>query len=137
MDLIIDNFKWIMLVGGLLTCSMWLAVVAPQMALRLLIGEAPSGDLAVMLSRCFGVMVGLNGLLLIWGAFHPEARPMVLTYAMLGKAAFVAMVAPNARWRPKAMFGLAVDSLLVVLFAAYLLATKAAPVVPNSPTPTR
>ena len=120
MNILIEQFKWVMLVGGLLTCSMWLAVVAPQTALRLLVGEAPSGELPTMLARCFGVMVGLNGVLLIWGAFHPEVRPVVLTYAALGKAAFVAMVAPNARWRPKAMVGLVVDSVLVVLFAAYL-----------------
>ncbi len=122
MNILVEQFKWVMLVGGLLTCSMWLAVLAPQTALRLLVGEAPSGELPTLLARCFGVMVGLNGVLLIWGAFHPEVRPVVLTYAMLGKAAFVAMVAPNARWRPKAMFGLVVDSVLVVLFAAYLFA---------------
>lgn len=123
MNILVEQFKWVMLVGGLLTCSMWLAVFAPQTAIRLLVGEAPSGDLPTMLARCFGVMVGLNGVLLIWGAFHPEVRPVVLTYAALGKAAFVAMVAPNARWRGKAMVGLVVDSVLVVLFAAYLFKT--------------
>jgi hypothetical protein len=124
MDVLVEQFKWVMLVGGLLTCSMWAAVAAPQTALRLLVGEAPSGELPTMLTRCFGVMVGLNGLMLIWGAFHPEVRPVVLTYAALGKAAFVALVAPNPRWRRKAMVALVADSLLVVLFAAYLLAAR-------------
>jgi hypothetical protein len=124
MDILVAEFKWVMLVGGVLTCSMWLAVFAPQRAIRLLVGEAPSGELPTMLARCFGVMVGLNGVMLIWGAFHPEVRPVVLTYAILGKAAFVALVAPNGRWRGKAMVGLVVDSVLVVLFAAYLLAPK-------------
>lgn len=110
-----------LLVGGLLTSSMWLAAVAPQTAIRLLVGEAPSGALPLMLSRMFGVMVGLNGLMLIWAVYHPEARPVVLTYAIAGKAAFVALVASNPAWRGKAMVGLVVDSVLVALFAAYLL----------------
>jgi hypothetical protein len=126
MDVLVGQFKWVMLLGGVLTCSMWLAVAAPQTALRLLVGEAPSGELPTMLARCFGVMVGLNGLMLIWGAFHPEVRPVVLTYAALGKAAFVALVAPHARWRRKATVALVVDGLLVVLFAAYLLAAATA-----------
>ena len=124
MDALIEQFTWVMLAGGVLTCSMWLAVVAPQTALRLLVGEAPAGELPTLLARCFGVMVGLNGLALIWGAFHPDVRPVVLTYAIVGKAAFVAMVAPSARWRGKAVVGLVVDSVLVVLFAAYLLVGK-------------
>ncbi|HEX7948681.1 MAG TPA: hypothetical protein VF495_28720 [Phenylobacterium sp.] len=65
MNILVEQFKWVMLVGGLLTCSMWLAVFAPQTAIRLLVGEAPSGELPTMLARCFGVMVGLNGVLLI------------------------------------------------------------------------
>lgn len=121
MNLLIAEFRWVMLVGGLLTSSMWLAVFAPQLGLRLLVGEAPSGALPTMLARMFGLMVGINGLMLIWGAFHPEARPVVLLYAIAGKAAFVAIVASNPDWRPKAMFGLAVDSVLVLLFGAYLL----------------
>lgn len=121
MDVLIAEFRWVMLAGGVLTSTMWLAAFAPQLGLRLLVGEAPSGALPLMLARMFGLMVGMNGLMLIWGAFHPEVRPVVLLYATAGKAAFVAIVASNPDWRSKAMFGLAVDSLLVLLFGAYLL----------------
>lgn len=121
MDLLGTDFKWVMLAGGLLTSSLWLAAVAPGLGIRLLVGEAPSGPLAGMLARMFGIMVGLNGLMLIWGAFHPEVRPVVLIYAIAGKAAFVALVAASPAWRKPALLGLVVDSVLVVLFAAYLL----------------
>ena len=98
-------------------------VVAPRLASRMMFGEEPQGPLAVTLARNFGVLVFLSGGMLVWGAFHPEVRPLVLTMSAAGKLAFIALVLGHPPFRAKAMGAVVIDGLLVALFAAYLVAT--------------
>ena len=123
MDLLVAQFKWVMLVGGLLTMSMIQAAIAPRMAFRMMFGAEPSGPLALLLARNWGVLIFLTGSMLVWGAFHAEVRPLVLLVAGGSKLTFIALVLSHPPFRKKAMFALVVDGLLVGLFAAYLVAT--------------
>ena len=122
MDLIVGNFKWIMLAGGLVTLSMLSAAVAPRLAVQVMLGDAPEGPLALLLARSWGVLIGLTGAMLVWGAFHPEARTLVLLVAGASKLTFIVLVLSRPPYRAKALVPLLVDGLLVALFAAYLLA---------------
>jgi hypothetical protein len=123
MDILVAQFKWVMLVGGLLTMSMLLMAVAPRVASRMMFGEEPQGPLAVMLARNWGALVFLSGGMLVWGAFHPEVRALVLIVSAAGKLAFIALVLGHPPFRAKAMGAVIIDGLLVALFAAYLAAT--------------
>lgn len=123
MDIVINQFKWIMLVGGLLTLTVLQAAFAPRAALRGLLGEEPVGPLALTLARNWGVLIGLTGAMLIWGAFHPEVRTLVLLVAGASKLTFVGLVLSHPAYRRKAIVPLVVDGVLVVLFAIYLVGT--------------
>lgn len=123
MEFIVSQFKWIMLAGGLLTMTMLHAAVAPRAAFRMLFGDEPDGPLALLLARNWGVLIGLTGAMLIWGALQPELRPMVLLVAGASKLAFIGLVLSHPPYRRKALVALIVDGVLVALFAAYLLAT--------------
>ena len=98
MEFVVTQFKWIMLIGGVVTLTMLQAAIAPCAALRSLLGDEPQGPLALLLARNWGVLIALTGAMLIWGAFHPEVRPLVLIVAAL-----------------------LIDATLVAMFAIYLV----------------
>ena len=51
MNWITVNMKWIMIVSGALTCTMFYAAIAPQAALRSTFGESLEGPLAEIVVR--------------------------------------------------------------------------------------
>lgn len=122
MDFVVAQFKWILLAGGLVTLTMLQAAVAPRAAFRMMFGDEPQGPLALLLARNWGVLIALTGAMLIWAAFHPEARPLVLLVAGTSKLAFMGLVLSHAPYRRKAVVPLVIDGALVVLFAIYGLA---------------
>jgi hypothetical protein len=54
MNWLIRNFKWVMLVSGLLTLTMVQAAFVPQAALRSTFGDALEGPLAEIVVRKTG-----------------------------------------------------------------------------------
>ena len=126
--------KWIMLVSGALTLTMLYAAVAPEAAMRSNFGDALNGPLAEVIVRNWGVLVGLMGAMLIYGAFHPHVRPLVLVVAGTSKIAFIAFV---LIWGQEylATVGLAIgiDVVMVAVFLAYLLTARQE--VERSPAP--
>ena len=117
--------KWIMLVSGAMTCTMVYAAIAPQAMLQRTFGEGVDGPLAELVVRNWGVLIFLVGAMLIYGAFNVAARPLVLTVAAASKVTFIALVLSNGdRYlRGQAGMSIVVDSVMVVLFVAYLVAT--------------
>jgi hypothetical protein len=118
--------EWVMLVSGLLTLTVAQAAFAPQAALRASFGEALEGPLAEIVVRNWGALVGLMGALLVYGAFRPSARRLALLVAGTSKLVFVSLVlAHGTRFlgRPVAL-SIAIDSVMVLVFAAYLFATR-------------
>ena len=81
MNFVRANIKWIMLVSGALTFTMVYAAIAPQEALRSFFGETIEGPLAEIIVRNWGALVALVGALLIYGAFYPPVRSVVLVVA--------------------------------------------------------
>jgi hypothetical protein len=125
-DLLIANMKWVMLVSGALTCTMLYAVISPEAAQRTTFGEALSGPLAGVIVRNWAALVVIGGVMLIYGAFHPPSRPPILMMTALGKAAFIVLVlAQGGRYlSQQAGVAVALDSVMVVVFTAYLIATR-------------
>ena len=120
------NIRWIMIASGVLTTTMLKAALAPDVALRSTFGESLSGPLAEIVVRNWGVLITVVGAMLIYGAYRPESRPLVLTVAILTKSVFIALVlAQGGRYLgQQAGIAIAIDAVWVVLFACYLAAAR-------------
>jgi len=125
MHAFVSKFRWVMLVSGALTCTMFYAAIAPVASQRSNFGYAIDDPLAQILVRNWGVLVGLIGLMLIYGAFNEAHRRLALLVGGASKLAFIAMVLTFGQGLLVFQVGTAVliDSIMVVLFAVYLLAT--------------
>ena len=65
--------KPIMLITGLLTCTMIYALFFPDGALKSMFGESLGGTaLAQIVVRSWGALITLIGAMLIYGAFRPR-----------------------------------------------------------------
>ena len=126
MNRIVAKMKWIMLVSGALTCTMIYAAVAPQAALRSTFGATLEGPLAEIIVRNWGALIALEGAMLVYGAFNPPTRPLVLTVAGLSKLTFIGLVlAYGTQYLGyQAGVSIAVDLVMVVLFIGYLTAVR-------------
>ena len=125
MTWLIANFGWFMGAAGLLTMTMAGAALAPDRTVRGMFGEGVEGPAARLLIRNWGVLVTFSGALLVYGAIYPEARPLALLLAIVGKGAFIGLVLAHGRryLRATGLF-LVVDGLFVIAFATYLRATR-------------
>jgi hypothetical protein len=129
MSVLIDYMQLVLLVCGLLTFSMIQGIFAPGFTMRAYFGEAPDSPAARLLMRSWSSLVALSGLLLVYAAFTPEIRPAALIFAGAGKLVVVLLILsqPKRFFRGQAVTAVILDSLMVVLFATYLLATLQAP----------
>ena len=123
MNWIVANMKWVMLVSGALTFAMIYAAIAPQTALRSTFGESLDGPLAEIIVRNWGALVALVGAMLIYGAFNPASRPLVLTVAGVSKLVFIGLVLNYGKQFLGQQVGVAIgiDLVMVVLFVVYLI----------------
>jgi len=115
--------KAIMLVSGALTFTMIYAAIAPEAALRSNFGEALAGPVAEIVVRNWGALIALVGAMLIYGAFQPRVRALVLVVAAVSKVLFIALVLTLGRQFLGYSVGVAVviDAIMVVLFVSYLV----------------
>ena len=120
------SIKWIMIVSGVLTCTMVYAVIAPQAMLQSTFGETLEGPLALLIVRNWGALIFLVGAMLIYGAFTPAVRPLALSVAAASKAVFIALVLSNGgRFSGgQAGISIAVDACMVLIFVSYLLVSR-------------
>lgn len=123
------SIKWIMLVSGVLTCTMVYAAIAPHAMLQSTFGETLEGPLGELIVRNWGALIFLVGGMLIYGAFHEEVRGLVLVVAGASKVVFVALVlATGGRYTSgQAGLSIAVDAFMVMLFTAYLVTRRPLP----------
>ncbi|MEL7185358.1 MAG: hypothetical protein AAFN50_02840 [Pseudomonadota bacterium] len=125
MNLITNNIKWIMLVSGMLTASLLAAAVAPTWTLMMMFGESLDGALSNIIVRNWGALVGLVGLLLIYGAFDSSVRKPVLLVAAFSKITFIGLVfLYGGEYLSKVAVSVAFDTLVVLLFILYLVGEK-------------
>ena len=103
-----------------------LVVIAPAAALQSTFGESLNGPVAELIVRNWGVLIALVGLMLIHGAFNPSTRRLAILAASVSKVSFIALVLSNgSRYLGYgAGTAVAVDGVMVILFGAYLAATR-------------
>jgi hypothetical protein len=122
------GIRWVMVVCGLVTCTMLQALFDPQAVLQALFATTLQGPAAEIVVRNWGFLIALVGATLIYGAFDLAARRVALVLAIVSKTAFIGLVLtygqPFLQYR--AGTALAVDTVMVVIFAAYLAVTRGA-----------
>jgi hypothetical protein len=126
MEWIVTRIKWIMLVSGVLTCTMVYAAIAPQAALQGSFGETLEGPLAGIIVRNWGALITLIGAMLIYGAYDPPGRRLILAVAGTSKLVFIGLVLSLGQQYlgQQVAISVAVDSVMVLLFAAYLVGSR-------------
>ena len=126
MSWLVTKIKWVMLVSGALTLTMLQAAIAPSTALRATFGETLEGPLAEIVVRNWGALIALIGAMLIYGAFHPPVRKLVLVVAGLSKVTFITLILTFGTQYLGHQAGVAivVDSIMVLLFIAYMVAAR-------------
>jgi hypothetical protein len=114
--------KWIMLVSGLLTFTMVYAAIAPHEALRSSFGESLDGAVADIVVRNWGALIALVGAMLVYGAYAPHVRVLVLSVAAISKVVFIGLVLSyGARFLSyQAGVAVVVDGVMVAVFGLYL-----------------
>jgi hypothetical protein len=125
MNIIQKKIKPIMLVTGFLTCTMAYAIFFPQATLTSMFGESLNGGaLAQIVVRSWGALITLVGAMLVYGAFRPNQRPLILTVAGLSKLVYVTLLIlfGSAYW-PMILTPVIVDSIAIILFAICLAGT--------------
>lgn len=121
MSWLIAKMKWVMLVSGVLTLTMVQAAFAPSAALRATFGETLEGPLAEIVVRNWGALIALVGAMLIYGAFQPQVRSLVLVVAGLSKLIFITLtlIFGTRYLGQQAGVAIAIDSVMVLLFITY------------------
>lgn len=115
-------FAGVMIVAGLLTLTMLYPVFAPEAAMQSMFGEAPSGAALAVVVPNWGILIGLMGALLIYGAFHQPSRKLALVVAGASKIAFIALILMQEdRYLTGLGTAVIVDGIMIVLFGAYLI----------------
>ena len=123
MRFFVSNFKWVMLVSGLLTCTMFLGLFSPEASVKSNFGEITEGPVAGIIVRNWAALIGLMGIMLIYGAFNTPVRRFVLVIAGISKIIFITLVLSSGQSYFGMGAGTAViaDTIMVVLYIVYLL----------------
>ena len=125
MNWIVANIKVIMLVSGALTCSMILAFVAPQAGLQATFGTTIDGPIAQIVVRNWGALITMVGGTLIYGAYVPVHRGLILTVAAISKAIFISLILIHGQeYLSVAMPALIFDGIVIALYLAYLASMR-------------
>jgi hypothetical protein len=126
MTWVVSRIRWIMLASGILTCTMAWMAIAPQAAMQSTFGTTLGGPLSEIVVRNWAILIVLGGGTLVYGAFVPAVRSLVLIATGLGKLAFIGLVFWHgaAMLEHRLLVAVVTDSAMVLLFALYLLAPK-------------
>lgn len=123
MNFIIKNIKWVMLLSGALTCTMFYGLFAPQAALESMFGASFNGTLENIVIRSWSALVGLIGAVLIYGFFSQKNRVFSITVAAFSKMIFVSLVLLYGReFLVTAAPAIAMDCVVIILSGVYLFA---------------
>lgn len=121
-----------MIVSGLFTCSMFLALVAPTSGLEMLFGDSlvPADaigssvldeEFAQIVIRNWGALIGMIGLLLIHGGFKAHSRYLILVIAAVSKSVFIALnLIIGSEYLSTSITAIVLDSVFVLLYVLYL-----------------
>jgi hypothetical protein len=121
MNWVVSHIKWVMLVSGAITCTMLYAAIAPSAALELMFGDSLEGPLAEIIVRNWAALITIVGAMLVYGAYCPSSRGLVLTVACVSKAIYIGLfLSIGTKYLANTGISIAFDSILIVVFCTYL-----------------
>jgi len=105
---------------------MFLGLTSPETSLKSNFGDTIEGSSTGIIVRNWAALIGLMGIMLIYGAFNPPVRKFSLIIAGISKVIFITLILSLGNQYLKFGVGTAVvvDSIMVVLFIAYLLLSR-------------
>jgi hypothetical protein len=125
MNFIIKNIKWVMLISGVLTATMFYGLFAPQSALESMFGASFNGSLESIVIRSWSALVGLIGAILIFGAFNEKHRVFSISIAAFSKIIFVLLILIYGQaFLVKAAPAIVMDCVVIVLAVFFLVAVR-------------
>ena len=128
MNFVTKNIKWVMLISGALTSTMFYGLFAPEAALESMFGKSFNGTLESMVVRSWSALVGLMGVVLLYGAYSEKNRGFAIAIAPLSKAVFVSLIPLyGTEYLAKAAQAIAMDCMVVVVGVVYLAAVALKP----------
>ena len=115
--------RWILIVSGLLTSTMFYAAFAPRAALVSMFGTSLDGPVAEIVVRNWGALAGTIGLMLIWSAFDNPVRRLVLGVAIEMKLIYLALLGiyGQAFIGTATAVSIGVDIVMVIVFGVCLV----------------
>lgn len=123
MIFIIKNIKWVMLVSGVLTCTMFYGLFAPQAALESMFGVSFSGTLENIVIRSWSALVGIIGAIMIYGFFSQRNRIFSISVAAFSKLVFVSLLLLYGQeFLAATAPALAMDCVVIILSGVFLFA---------------
>ena len=125
MDFIIKNIKWVRLVSGVLTFTMFCGLFTPQAALESMFGVSFSGTLELIVVRSWCALVGLMGAILIYGALDDKSRVFSISVATVSKGIFVSLVMfYGQEFLGEVGLAIALDCITIALAVLFLVALR-------------
>jgi hypothetical protein len=126
MNWIVAKIKWIMLLSGVLTCAALYVAIMPKEALRYLFGKTMTGVLSEVVVRDWAFLYASVGAMLIYAAFQPQCRALVLVVAGVSKLVFLGLILGFGRrfLEEKVNITIGVDLVMVALFVTFLFGMR-------------
>jgi len=125
MNFIIKNIKWVMMISGVLTATTFYGLFAPQAAIESMFGTSFSGPLETLIIRSWSSLVGIIGLILIYGAFSEGHRVFCISIAALSKVVFVSLVLIYGQsFLATAAPAIIMDCVVIVLTLFFLVSAR-------------
>jgi len=119
------SIKWIMIIVGVLTCTMVMTAFAPHQGMVNMFGESLEGNVANIVVRSWAMLITITGGLLIYGALRPAHRKLVMIAACVSKSWFVYLnLSMGQAYLASTMPAIVLDSVAVLLFIVYLGTSK-------------
>jgi hypothetical protein len=110
----------ILLITGILTLGVVIGLFAPQGVFKVVGSDANDAG-AIFIARHWSLLVGLIGALLIYAAFHPEARvPIVIAAATEKIVGGVLVFTGPLRQRRTVVAAVSADLVMALLYIIYL-----------------
>ena len=103
-----------------------MGLTSPQTSLKSNFGATLVGTSTEIIVRNWAALIGLMGIMLIYGAFNPAVRKFSLVIAGISKIIFIILVLTLGKEYLQFGVGLAViiDAIMIILFVTYLLLSR-------------
>lgn len=120
--MIAANISIILVITGALTLGAAVGFFVPGPMLKIVFGVSAPDDVTRLVTRHWGLLVGLVGFLLVYAGYHPELRVPVMAIAATEKLALAGLVLGSSlRRRRLLMMIVAADAVMATLYLIFLL----------------